>query len=325
MSPTGEKADPLGQIDLSVLTKMYRSMRLTRRTEERVADCVLAGDIGQEAVASGVCAVLRLDDLVFGGHRSHGHYIAKGGDVRRLVAEIFGRATGCGGGRGGSMHIVASDVGVLGTSALVGGSMGPAVGTALAHRLAGRDTVSTLFFGDGAIEEGVFAETFNFSALKKLAVLWICENNLYSSHMRLLERQPVGEIWKHAAPYGVPGVRVDGNDVVAVYNAASEAIARARRGEGPTLIECMTYRWRGHVGPGWDMDKNIRSREEIDAWIARDPIPRFASLLVSTGRVPEHDLRKIDEDVERIVDDAVEFARSSPFPDPSTLLAGVYR
>ncbi len=223
------------------------------------------------------------------------------------------------------MHIVASDVGVLGTSALVGGSMGPAVGTALAQRLAGRDTISTMFFGDGAVEEGVFAETFNFSALKKLAVLWICENNLYSSHMRLQARQPVGEIWKHAMPYGVPGVRLDGNDVVAVYNAASGAITRARRGEGPSLIECMTYRWRGHVGAGWDMDKNIRSREEIDSWIARDPIARFAALLVSTGRVAEVDLRQIDEDVERVVADAIEFARSSPFPDPSTLLAGVYR
>lgn len=223
------------------------------------------------------------------------------------------------------MHLVAADVGLLGTSALVGGSMGPAVGTALANRLASRDTVSTMFFGDGAVEEGVFAETFSFSALKRLAVLWVCENNLYSSHMPLQARQPVGEIWKHAAPYGVPGIRIDGNDVVAVYSAARDAVARARRGHGPTLIECMTYRWRGHVGPGWDMDKNIRSREEIDGWIARDPIPRFAAALLSDARITEEELHSIDEEVERLVEDAIEFARSSPFPDPSTLLAGVFR
>lgn len=328
-----EQPELLQTIDPDLLRAMYRSMLTIRRIEERLADCVVAGEIGgpthlyigQEAIAAGVCFALRRDDLVFGGHRSHGHYIAKGGDLRALAAEVFGRATGCSGGRGGSMHLVATDVGLLGTSALVGGSMGPAVGTALASRLAGSDRASAMFFGDGAVEEGVFAETLNFSALKRLAVLWICENNLYSSHLPVRARQPVGEIWRHAVPYGIPGIRVDGNDIVAVHVAAREALMRARRNEGPTLLECMTYRWRGHVGPGWDLDKSIRTREEVDSWMARDPIARFAGRLETAGILDAAHRSSIDGEVEVQIEDAIAFARSSPTPDPATLLDGVCR
>lgn len=313
--------------------EMYRQMLRIRRLEEEIALSVEAGEvrgpthlyIGQEAIAVGVCAALRRDDLICGGHRSHGHYLAKGGDMRELAAEIFGRATGCAGGRGGSMHLVATDVGLLGTSALVGGGMGVGVGAALANTLAGHDRMSVIFFGDGAVEEGVFTETLNFAALKHLPVIYVCENNLYSSHMPIKTRQPVGEIWRHAGPYGIPGVRIDGNDVVAVHEATAEAVARARRAEGPTLLECMTYRWRGHVGPAWDVDKGLRSRQEIDAWMARDPIERERRRLEADGGLTGEQLAVVDAEVESEVADAIEFARLSPFPDPATLLDRVYR
>ena len=321
------------ETDPAALPDLYRQMRRIRRLEEEIADCVERKEIGgpthlyigQEAIAVGVCSTLRRDDLICGGHRSHGHYLAKGGDMRSLAAEIFGRATGCAGGRGGSMHLVAREIGLLGTSALVGGGMGVGVGAALANTLAGLDRVSTIFFGDGAVEEGVFAETLNFAALKRLPVLYICENNLYSSHMPISTRQPVGEIWRHAEPYGIPGIRLDGNDVLAVRAAATVAVARARQGDGPTLLECMTYRWRGHVGPALDLDKGLRTREELDSWIARDPIKRLGITMQDAGVMSSADLRHIDTEVDREVADAIAFARSSPLPDPATLLDGVYR
>lgn len=315
------------------LQRVYRGMKLIRRFEEEIGELVRSGEvrgpthlcIGQEAVAVGACSALRRSDLVFGGHRSHGHYLAKGGDLRALAAEILGRETGCCRGRGGSMHLQAVDVGILGTSALVGGSMGPAVGVALAERLAGRDTCVAIFFGDGAVEEGVFHETLNFSALRDLAVVWICENNLYSSHLPISARQPVGEIWRFAEPYGIPGVRVDGNDALAVRSAVDHAVARARAGDGPTLIECMTYRWRGHVGPELDLDRGLRTQAEVDAWMARDPVARFADRLLADGAMSAGERRRHDDAVEREVADAISFARQSPLPDAVGVLDGVYR
>ena len=319
----------VGAVGHARMEQLYRAMKRIRRFEEEIATCVEAHEIvgpthlyiGQEAVAVGACEPLRRDDVICGGHRSHGHYLAKGGDMRALAAEIFGRATGCAGGRGGSMHLVAPEIGLLGTSALVGGGMGVGVGAALANTLAGLDRVSVIFFGDGAVEEGIFTETLNFAALKKLPAIYVCENNLYASHMPISTRQPVGEIWRHAAPYGIPGVRVDGNDVAAVSAAVSSAVARARRMEGPSLIECMTYRWRGHVGASFDLDRGLRTREELDHWIARDPIERLAR----DAGMGDGTRTRIDGEVEREVADAITFARSSPLPDPDTLLDHVYR
>jgi TPP-dependent pyruvate/acetoin dehydrogenase alpha subunit len=313
--------------------ELYRQMQRIRRLEEEIALCAERREIGgpthlyigQEAVAVGVCWALRSDDLICGGHRSHGHYLAKGGSMRELAAEIFGRATGCAGGRGGSMHLVDPGIGLLGTSALVGGGMGVGVGAALANSLAGLDRVSAIFFGDGAVEEGVFAETLNFAALKKLPVIYVCENNLYSSHMPIASRQPVGEIWRYAEPYGIPGIRLDGNDVLAVYDAATDAVKRARRGDGPTLLECMTYRWRGHVGPAWDLDKGLRTQAEVDAWMNRCPIKRLGGNLEANSDMSAAEREHIDAEVEAEVDDAIAFAKASPLPDPSTLLDGVYR
>lgn len=314
------------------LLDAYRTMQRIRRFEEVIGDCSAAGEfrgpthlyIGQEAVATGVGAALRQDDYIFGGHRSHGHYLGKGGDLRRLAAEIFVRETGCSRGRGGSMHLTAPEVGLLGTSALVGGGMGPGVGSALASARLGQGRVTAIFFGDGAIEEGVFHESFNFAALNRLPVLWVCENNLYASHMPLAARQPRGDLVKHAEPYGVPAVQVDGNDLEAVYAAASQAVRRARAGEGPTFIEALTYRWRGHVGPGWDLEFNIRPPEEVEAWVARCPVKRLAARLAETGVADRHALSIIHTEIEEEVADAIEFARESPFPRVEELLDLVY-
>jgi pyruvate dehydrogenase E1 component alpha subunit len=316
-----------------LLRDMYASMLRIRLFEEAIAECATAKEfkgpthlyIGQEAVAVGVCHTLGKDDYVFGGHRSHGHYLAKGGGLRELAAEIFVRETGCSKGRGGSMHLTAPHVGLLGTSALVGGGMGPGVGTALASVLLGRDRVTAIFFGDGAIEEGIFHESLNFAALNKLPVLFVCENNLYASHLKIEVRQPQYELFKHAAPYGVPGIRVDGNDVVAVYETAREAVRRAKAREGPTMLEYMTYRWRGHVGPNYDLEYNIRTREEVDGWMLKDPIKRYADALAESGVMNEAKRKQIEDEVRHEVDDAIKFARESPFPAVEDLLEHVYK
>ncbi|TMD96685.1 MAG: thiamine pyrophosphate-dependent dehydrogenase E1 component subunit alpha [Chloroflexi bacterium] len=316
-----------------VLRSMYVAMQRIRRFEEAIAESSSAREfkgpthlyIGQEAVAAGVCTALEKGDYVFGGHRSHGHYLAKGGSMRGLAAEIFVRETGCSKGRGGSMHLTAPEIGLLGTSALVGGGMGPGVGTALASVLLGRDHVTAIFFGDGAIEEGIFSESLNFASLKKLPVIFICENNLYASHLPLGVRQPQPELFKHAEPYGLPGLRIDGNDAVEVYRTAASAVERARAGEGPTMLECMTYRWRGHVGPSYDLEYDIRTREELDSWIARDPIERLAGRMAETGVMTEAERARIDTQVQDDVDDSMSFARKSPFPEVKDLLKYVYK
>ena len=263
-------------------------------------------------------------DLVMSGHRSHGHYLAKGGDLNALAAEIFTRSTGCSRGRGGSMHLTSPDVGVLGTSALVGGGMGTGVGSALASVRRGLDRVTAIFFGDGAIEEGVFHEAMNFAALYKLPVIFVCENNLYASHMPLAIRQPRDQLAEHARPYGVPGTRIDGNDVMVVLDTARRAVERARAGLGPSFLEAMTYRWRGHVGPGWDREFNIRPEEEISEWLTRDPIPRFGTSLIAGGTATSRDLEAIEAEVEAEVAESIEFARKSEFPNVEELLDFVY-
>jgi pyruvate dehydrogenase E1 component alpha subunit len=315
------------------LVDLYRAMQRIRRFEEVIADAAAAGEfkgpthlyIGQEAVAVGVCTELRSTDLVFGGHRSHGHYLAKGGDMARLAAEIFVRETGCSRGRGGSMHLSAPEVGVLGTSALVGGGMGTGVGSALASARLGLDRVTVIFFGDGAIEEGVFHEALNCASVYRLPVVFICENNLYASHMPLELRQNRSEIYEHAIPYGIPGVRIDGNDVLEVNRTASIAIARARTHHGPTLIECMTYRWRGHVGPGWDREFAIRPEAEIDDWIQRCPIKRHRHRMLESGEADAARIGQLDAEVDAEVEEAIAFARRSPYPKVEDLLKFVYK
>jgi pyruvate dehydrogenase E1 component alpha subunit len=299
--------------------------------EERVADLDEAGEIktpchlyiGQEAVATGVCAALEREDYIWGGHRSHGHYLAKGGNLRAMMAEIFGKETGCSKGRGGSMHLAAPDCGLFGTVPLVAATIPLAVGAALASKLRGERRVSVSFFGDGATEEGHFHESVNLAAVYRLPVVFVCENNFYSSHMSLLERRVNDNIAQAAEAHSIPGVRLDGNDILAVYGAAVEAVARARSGEGPTLLECRTYRWRGHVGPSWDMDVGVKRKDELKDWLARDPVKRLREYLLGMG-LAHLIFDEMEREVRGEVEASVEFARESPYPDSSDLLAHLF-
>jgi acetoin:2,6-dichlorophenolindophenol oxidoreductase subunit alpha len=310
---------------------MYRSMVRIRLFEERVAQLVETGEIrtpchlciGQEAIAAGVCAALETSDYVWGGHRSHGHYLAKGGDLRAVMAELFGKATGCSGGRGGSMHLVAPEVGILGTVPLVAATIPLAVGAGLAARLRGDGRVSVAFFGDGATEEGHFHESLNLAALLGLPVIFVCENNFYASHLNLLERRLSDNILSTAEVAGMVGRQLDGNDVEAVHAAALEAVTLARRGSGPTLLECRTYRWRGHVGASWDMDVGVKRKDELHQWLDKDPIARSRDRLFQIG-VGAGDCQEIERAAATEVEDAVRFARQSPYPCDGELTKHVW-
>lgn len=325
------RAGEAPDLPVAMLLAMYRTMLRIRRFEERVGDLVEEGEvrcpchlyIGQEAIAAGVCAALETDDYLWGGHRSHGHYLAKGGDLRAMMAEIFGKVTGCSGGRGGSMHLFAPEVGILGTVPLVAATIPLAVGAALASRLRGDRRLSVTFFGDGATEEGHFHESLNLAALYRLPVLFVCENNFYASHMSLLERRAQDNIDAFGAAHGLPSVRLDGNDVVAVHRAAREAAERARDGAGPVLLECRTYRWRGHVGPSWDMDVGVKRRDDLKAWLARDPIGRLAEQLAARGLMAD-ELESVDQAARAEVEEAIDFARRSPSPGMHELSEHVY-
>jgi TPP-dependent pyruvate/acetoin dehydrogenase alpha subunit len=310
-------------ISSSILLKMYKTMVKIRKFEENLIKplnnneiaCPVHLYIGEEAVASGVCANLRPDDWVFSTHRSHGHYIAKGGDVRTLMAELYGKITGCSKGRGGSMHLASPDVGFPGSSAIVAGTIPLAVGAALAFSMQKKDAVSVAFFGDGAVGEGTFYESLNFAALRKLPVVFVCENNLYSTHMPISSCLADINIYKKAEMFNMPGIRVDGNNVIEVFEATKKAIEDARTGRGPTLMECMTYRWQGHVGPCDDLDKGLRNKEELEYWKNRDPVKTFEQFLFKHAILSETERTQIHEDAKREMDEALEFAKESPYPD----------
>ena len=321
---TEEKATKM-ELGATLLRRFYREMLRIREFEEEVSNLLEGKEvqgpvhlcIGQEAVAVGVCAALERDDYIFGAHRSHGHYLAKGGDMRALMAELFGKETGCSGGRGGSMHLVAPEVGLLGTVPIVAATIPLAAGVALASQLRGDSRVTVSFFGDGATEEGVFHETMNFAASRKLPVIFACENNYYASHLFLLERRTKDNIAVAAEAYGMPGSRIDGNDVVGTYLAARAAVARARRGEGPTLIEFITFRWRGHVGPSWDTDVGVTRKVDLAAWMKKDPIARLRSEILA--RDSSMDIASTDVEVRAEVQEAIRHARESRCPPTEKL------
>lgn len=327
MKATANTTEP----DLETLTALYRMMVRIRAAEEEIASLVETDGFrtpchlytGQEAIAAGVCLALDHDDYVWGGHRSHGHYLAKGGRMDALIAEIYGKATGCSRGRGGSMHLIAPAVRVLGTVPLVAATIPLAVGSALASRQRGDGRVSVSFFGDGATEEGHFHESLNLAALYKLPVIFVCENNFYSSHMQLLQRQPKDAIDEMAIYCGIPTLRLDGNDVTAVYRATTEAVERGRRGEGPTLFECRTFRWRGHVGASRDMDVGVTRAGELLEWLQKDPIARTRRELCDHG-VTEDVFTAIDAEAVNEVARAITFAQESPYPDAIEVLQHVY-
>lgn len=314
-----------------LLVNLYVAMRRIRRAEETIAAlypeqeirCPTHLSIGQEAGAAGVCLALRVTDTAVSTHRCHAHYIAKGGSLRGMFAELYGRATGCCGGKGGSMHLTAPEVGMLGASAIVAGSVPLAVGTALAATMAGTDEVGVAFFGDAAMEQGVTHESLALAALRRLPVLFVCENNLYATNTPLRARQAGSDLAQRAAGHWLPGVTVDGSDVVAVYRAARTAVERARSGKGPTLIEVKTYRFREHVGPNYDTDLGYRTQAELDHWMAREPVGALARRLERAGVLAPGRRAALDTQVEAEIADAVAFAKSSPFPEPAALYADV--
>lgn len=321
------------RISSITLKQLYLTMVRIRLFEEATAALLEKGEIrcpthlyiGQEAVASGVCATLRKNDYVFGTHRSHGHYLAKGGEMKLMMAELLGKATGCSRGRGGSMHLFAPEVGLLGTVPLVSATIPIAVGAALASSLQGSDRVTVTFFGDGAVEEGTFHESMNFAALKKLAIIFVCENNFFSSHLPLLDRRAEDNIVDCAQAHGMPGVRIDGNNVVEVYLTALGAVERARAGQGPTFLECRTYRWRGHVGPSWDLDAGIRNKAELDAWIARCPIKFLEDYLSKQGLLSEDEKEQTRLQAAQEVEISIRFAQESPYPDKKEVADCVFK
>jgi pyruvate dehydrogenase E1 component alpha subunit len=311
---------------------LCRMMLLIRRTEEKIGDlypeqemkCAVHLSIGEEASAAGVCAALRGDDVIYSTHRCHAHYLAKGGNLKRMVAELYGKASGCCRGKGGSMHLADPEVGMMGSSAIVAGSIPLAVGSALAFSMKGNDRVAVALFGDGGAEQGSFSECLSFASLKSLPVIFVCENNLYATYTHISARQPKDNIHQRGEPYGVPGTEIDGNDVLAVYEAASQAVERCRLGKGPSLLECRTYRWRGHVGPDYDCDLGYRSKQELEEWMRRCPIMTYEKTLVSAGICSQSDLDLIRGEVDEEVARAVTFAKSSPEPELDDLLQDVY-
>jgi 2-oxoisovalerate dehydrogenase E1 component len=278
--------------------------------------------VGEEAIAAGVCAHLRPEDNIFSTHRGHGHALAKGVPPRELIAELLGRETGCAHGRGGSMHLFKPEVGLLGTSGIVGPSMLLAAGAAYAFKLNKTDRVAVAFFGDGASNNGAFHEGINMATVWGLPVLFVCENNQYATEIAYSSVSRVVDVAAKAAGYGLPSLTVDGNDVLAVHDVAGEAVRRARAGEGPTLIECKTYRTRAHSEGMRDV--GYRTQEEIDAWKERDPIKAYGARLLGSGTATEEELARIEAEVGAVVAEAVEFAKDSPWPDPATASAHVY-
>jgi len=324
---------PASDIPPNVLRKMYITMVKIRKFEERVGELVHLKEIitpchlyiGEEAVAAGVCSALEKEDYVFSTHRSHGHFIAKGGSLEALMAELYCKKTGCSKGKGGSMHVASPDVGLPGSSAIVGGIVPIATGVALGFSMQRKAAVSVAFFGDGAAHEGVFYESLNFASLKKLPAIFVCENNLYCTHLSVAACLADTNIYKKAEAFAMPGVRIDGNNVIEVYKTAKKAIEDARNGKGPALIECMTYRWRGHVGPYDDLDKGLRSREELDHWINRCPIKILEKFMLEQGVMSRTEIDKIHKSVSEEVEEALKFAKESAYPDENDLLHGVFK
>jgi pyruvate dehydrogenase E1 component alpha subunit len=307
-------------------------MVLIRCAEEQIGDMVAPGRIscpchlaiGQEAVAVGVGRHLRTSDRVFGAHRSHAHYLALGGSLRRLMAEVLGKDTGASRGMGGSMHLVDFDHGLMGTVPIVGATIPIAVGAALAAKMDGRGDIAVSFFGDGATEEGSFHESMNLAAVHRLPVLFVCENNLFASHLHISLRQPQDATTRYAEAHRVPAWRVDGNDVVAVSDAVAEAVQAMRTGDGPAFLEAVTYRWRGHVGPREDEDVGVRRKDDLQLWKGRDPVRRLHDALVNAGDCDPQALSRFTDEGRAEVAAAWSQAERDPFPPPEALLGRVY-
>jgi TPP-dependent pyruvate/acetoin dehydrogenase alpha subunit len=315
------------QPEQNLIQDLYRSMLRIRRVEQKIIDVYWDDkvkspvhlSIGQEAVASGVCETLEPKDVVFGTYRGHHVYLAKGGDMNAMVAELYGKVTGCARGKGGSMHLIDLEHGVSGTSAVVGTTIANALGAAFAAKLKKLGIVVVVFFGDGAIDEGVYHESLNFASIKQLPIVFICENNGFAVHSRTETRRNSDNICEHARVYGITADRIEGNDVLAIKKRVGEAVDAIRSGEsGPQLLEIMTYRWMEHVGPGEDFNLGYRTPEEREPWVEDDQIAKLRA------QITEEIVTGIDAEVETEVEAAFEFAENSPFPEPEELYQHVY-
>jgi 2-oxoisovalerate dehydrogenase E1 component len=319
----------MGRFDTSPenLLKLYKDMYRLRLFEDITAEKYKSGEVpgfvhlyqGEEAVAVGVCAALKKEDIVTSTHRGHGHAVAKGIPVREALAELFGKQGGCNGGRGGSMHMYKFSEGFLGTNGLVGGGIGLAVGAGLSSKLLKKGTVGVTFFGDGASNMGICYESFNMAAYLRLPVIFVCENNKYATATPLAMVAANPEIASRAAAFAMKGVSVDGNDVIAVYEATAEARERAVNGGGPTLIECKTYRHGGHH-LGDQLYGTYRTKEEVDTWISiKDPIKNFKIILKDVYGIEDSTIREAEASIDKEMEDAYEYAKASPLPDPLTV------
>ena len=320
-------------ISKTVLRELYSMMLKIQRIELKIDELYCENEmktpvhlcLGQEAVAAGVCIHLNTNDYVFSNHRGHGHYIAKGGDVSTMVAELYNRKSGCSRGRGGSMHIIDTSVGLPGTSSIVGGCIPLATGAALGSVIKKDNHVSIAFFGDAAVEEGVIYESINFAMLKKLPVVYVCENNFYSVCSHLSKRQANDEIYRRFEGLSIPGYRVDGNNVTDVYRTAGQAIDNARNGGGPSFIECRTYRIRDHHGTSSGVELGYRTQDEVDEWAGRCPVKNFEFFLIEQNIVTASEIKELAAFVDREVEEAFRFAKASPLPDEEEVLEHLYR
>lgn len=322
----------LGDADPRALVDQLRTMLLIRFAEERIGDMVTAGrivcpahlGIGQEAVAVGVSTALRASDRVFGAHRSHSHYFALGGGAYELFAEVLGKVTGCSRGMGGSMHLFDGEHGFRGSVPIVAGTVPLAAGAALAAKMDGAGDVAVSYLGDGACEEGVVHESLNLASVFRLPVLFVVENNLFSSHLHVSLRQPFDSVARFAQAHGVAHAVVDGNDVVAVARAARALVSDARAGKGPGFIEAVTYRWRGHVGPREDVDVGVNRKDDLAAWKRRDPVERLRRALVAAGALDDAGFAAMVKGLREEIDDAWQRAERAPYPQASATLDCVY-
>ncbi len=300
-------------------------LEIARKYPEGEMRCPTHLSIGQEAAAAGVCAALKKDDLAVSTHRAHAHYLAKGGSVRAMIAEIYGKATGCSRGKGGSMHLTDWSVGFVGSTAIVGNSIPVGVGLGFSLKMKGVDNISVVFLGDGSVEEGVFYESINFAAVKKLPVLFVCENNLYSVYSPLSVRQPKDRrIYSMVEAMGITTETVDGNNVIETYRAAIDSVSKIRRDQKPHLMELCTYRWLEHCGPNFDNELGYRSKEEFEFWKNKDPIKIFEADLIAKGVISELDIVKFKEAAKEEVKDAFEYAERSPYPEENEAFAHLY-
>ena len=310
------------------IKKLFFEMLRIRTVEETIATlypqqemrCPVHLSIGQEAVAVGAAAAVSRTDYAMSGHRSHAHYLAKGGALPAMMAELYGKSAGCCGGKGGSMHLIDLEAGFLGAVPIVGSTIPIAVGTAFGSVLKGELRVTLSFFGEGATEEGVFHESINFASLKKLPVVFVCENNLYSVYSPMTVRQSVHrEVFQQAIGHGVESHQADGNDVEEVYRLAANAVDKARSGQGPTFLEFKTYRWREHCGPNYDNDIGYRSPEEFEKWKSICPVERLRRRLVSTGALTDAEIHSAGVELESEIEHAISVAKHSPYPEQTTI------